>query len=263
MSADVSHFSMIGFPIQMSQPLAFQRAIDPLIQRCTLIDVGNQDRLCVVRDKSGAEIYIGFKSDPKAALSLSTANPAFEGEGRTAVEIVSVTPSTDAAYNSFEIRVSARFSGEQTPLIFDIADPRQAQAFVLGAKLSVDISAFSYQAEVYKNEKAYYRSQSKPSVKVVFASDSFVPTGMFLESVGGMANDNGPTAYADFVGTVLKSELRANQIGRGKFWWALVRTYGGSTINVVLDPSTVRQKLNAGSVLSGRFWLSARLAKSR
>ena len=252
---------MIGFPLPIAEAAAFRRSIDPLVQQCDFLQIDERNRLCVVTDKSGAEIYIGFSVKPEAAMSVSTVNPAFAGEGRTSVEIDTTLPNKDETFRPFEIQVSARFAGESTPLVFDLADPRQRGVFSHGAKISVDISAFSYKPEIYDNQAAFDRAQSKANVQVRFASNFFIPAGMFLDSVGGAANADGPTSYADLAGTVIKAQLRANAAGRGKFWWALVRTYGGSTMDVVLDPSTVRRKLRAGSILTGRFWLSARLTQ--
>ncbi len=101
----------------------------------------------------------------------------------------------------------------------------------------------------------------KPDVKAKFAPDYFVPSGMFFERVGGAMPDGAgrPIGFADFAGKVLKSELRTNAAGSGKFWWALVQTYGGSTVDVVMDPATVSSDPAVGSIVTGRFWLSARL----
>lgn len=81
------------------------------------------------------------------------------------------------------------------------------------------------------------------------AADHFIPSGMFNADMGGEAGGR-PTANADFAGTVLKSELRANDAGRGRFRWALVRTYGGNTIDIVLDPAQVKLDPQPGTIVS-------------
>jgi hypothetical protein len=254
-----SHFSMVGFEVATKDAAAMQQSFDPLLQKCEFAPIGGDDTLCIVRDPSGSELLIGLK-EKGASYTFVTANPAFAGEGKTAVEIDATVPNKEAAYAKYEIRISARFAGEKTPLIFELADPRQAASFKPGSKLDIDIAAFSYDAELYADAAAYDRAQAKPNVKVRFAPDYFIPSGMFNEGAGGAGGADGPDSYADFSGTVLKSALRSNAVGGAKFWWALVKTYGGATIDVVLDPATVPNEIKPGSILTGRFWLSARLA---
>lgn len=261
---DVSHFAMVGFPVAVRDADAMVRSMDPILKACAFVEVDRNNRLCVVRDKSGGELRVALRS--KAGQDeFVTANPGFTGEGRTEVAIVAVTPSRDKDYAPYEIRISAQFKGEKTPLIFDLADPQQLAAFKPGAKMAVDIAAFSFAPEFYADSASYYRAQEKPDEttgksRAVFADNFFIPSGMFLESVGGSATSEGPAADADFAGTVVKAERRTNAAGGGTFWWALVRTYNGALIDVVLAPETVPNPIKAGSIISGRFWLSARLA---
>jgi len=75
--------------------------------------------------------------------------------------------------------------------------------------------------------------------------------------------NNRPTAYADFAGKVLKAELRTNENGQGKFWWAGVQTYNDATIDVLMDPRTVSIAPGPDAVISGRFWLTGRLVETK
>jgi hypothetical protein len=235
--------------------------MEPMLQVCETIEIDVRSALCVIRDSSGAELWIGLRpSAKKSVTTFVTANPAFSGEGRTTVTVDRVIYRKDKTYRKFEVSVAARFGDDDVPFVFDLADPRDADVFRRGAKLVVDLAAFSYDAEVYADEAAYNRAQSEPENKVRFASNFFIPSGAFLESAGGMANEEGPTAYADFAGHVIKAELRTNTTGRAKFWWALVKTYSGAMIDVVLDPTALNREPQVGAVITGRFWLSARLA---
>ena len=85
---------------------------------------------------------------------------------------------------------------------------------------------------------------------------------MFFKSAGWEMPDGAKRqiGYADFAGKVLKSEHRTNKAGSGRFWWALVQTYDGATIDVVVDPSTIHGDPKPGAIMAGRYWLSARLA---
>lgn len=255
MLADVSHFSMAGFPVDTADRAAFAREIESFVDRCTPEPMGGKDLICVVRDPSGGEIWIGLRRDKNAGAALTAVNPAFGGEGQARMEIVGKSVAEEQ--KPFEVTVTASFG--DIPVVFDLADPRQADLLKAGRELNLSLAAFSFEPEFFKDEKSYYAAQPSGKDAIVFASEYFIPSGMFDEKVGGAAGKDGPAAYADFAGTVLKSELRTNSTGRGRFWWALVDAYGDMTIDVVLDPSTVKQAIEPGMVISGRFWLSGRV----
>ena len=263
---DVSHFSMVGFPVATQDADAMVRSMDPILKACEFVKIDRENRLCVVRDKSGSDLRVALRS-VAGTDEFVTANPGFAGEGRTEVEIVAAKPSADTNYARYEIQISARFKGEETPLIFDLADPQQLASFKPGAKIAVDIAAFSFAPEFYADKAAYYSAQQKSDAptgkpRAVFADNFFIPSGMFLESAGGSATAEGPSADASFAGTVVKAERRTNTVGGGTFWWALVRTYNDALVDVVLAPETVPNPINPGSIISGNFWLSARQATS-
>lgn len=257
---DVSHFSMAGFAIDVHNEAKMMKSAGTYLADCPLTQLTPSDSLCLIKDRSGGELRLAVRKTAAGALDLITLNPAFDGESRVAVEIAA--DASDPDWKPFEVAMSARFAGEETPLVFDLADPADAAWLKPGAKVTMKIAAFSYEPAVYANEAAYTKAQTATGTKAVFAPNFFIPTGMFLTSVGGAMPDGSsrPTPYADFAGAVLKSELRTNDTGKGRFWWALVRTYGGATVDVVIDPKSVRNEPKAGTIVTGRFWLSARLA---
>lgn len=256
MDAPINHFTMAGFEMRMQDQESFSRAIQPYAEHCAPEALGGRDFICRIGDPSGAEMWIGIRKPDETVRELASVNPAFAGEGRATVEIVGDV--SDPQWKPFEIAVSARFTGDEIPLVFDLADPRQAAEAKPGRTVAVSLTGFSFDASVFKDEKGYYDAQRKEGASVTFAVDHFIPSGTFNAEMGGGAVDGRPTAYAMFAGTVVKSELRANAAGRGRFWWALVRTYGGNTIDVVLDPSQVKLDPRPGTVVSGQFWLSGR-----
>jgi hypothetical protein len=202
-------------------------------------------------------LRVGLKRNAKGAWEVQTANPAFSGEGRANVEITADV--SDPEYKPFERNFSAHFAGDQAPIVFELSDPREATSFNAGAKIAIGITAFSYEPHLFSDEAAYMKSQ--PNEKVKFAANYFVPSGMFFERVGGAMEDGAkrPSPIADFAGTILKAELRTNSLGK-KFWWTSVKTYGGALFDVVIDPASIEDSPEPGAVISGRFWLSARVA---
>jgi hypothetical protein len=249
---------MVGFGLDIRSEAKMMKSASAFLADCPLRELGPTDSICLIKDQSGGELRLALRKTAAGPSELVTLNPGFDGEGRVEVDIVA--DASDPDWKPFEIAISARFAGEETPLVFDLADPAEAARLEPGGKVTMEIAAFSYEPTVHPDETAYYRAQEGSQVR--YAANFFIPSGLFKASVGGLIPDNSnlPQAYADFAGTVLKSEFRMNGVGKGRFWWALVRTYGGATFDVVIDPKTIRGELKAGSIVSGRFWLSARLA---
>ncbi|HEX5378032.1 MAG TPA: hypothetical protein VFW47_05635 [Phenylobacterium sp.] len=261
MQADVSHFTMVGFAFDATdQQTALRRLVVQAQKACHLVELDAEHADCVVTDPSGAELYVALRRKSGGAAEFVTLNPGFSGEGRTTIEVQG--DNTDPEWAPFEISVAGRFAGQETPLIVDLADPTQAARFKPGSRLTIDIAAFSYAPNVYADEAAYYAAQKAPGQKVRMAADFFVPSGMLFEKMGGALadSDKRPTAYADFAGKVLKTAIRTNGVGGESFRWALVETYDHATIDVVIDPKSIPQEPKVGSIISGRFWLSARIA---
>jgi len=256
---EVSHFSSVGFEIDFQNPAWMSALTHEYLPKCTASSLSPRDMVCLVKDPSGSELRLALRKGTKNAAELVTLNPGFDGESRVEVDIAADVSDPD--WKPFEVAMTARFRGEETPLVFDLADPAEAASLVPGAKVTLEIAAFSYAPSLFANEAAYIKSQD--GRQLYYAADFFIPSGMYKASVGGLIPEGSklPKAYADFAGTVLKAEFRTNAAGGGKFWWALVRTYGGSTLDVVIDPTTIPGAPEVGSILSGRFWLSARLAR--
>lgn len=252
MSVDISHFTMVGLAVDVSGEEAMSRSVQPYLAGCASRELAPAAFVCVVKLSSGSELRFGMRRGPEGVMQIATMNPAFAGEGRADVDVVG--DDSDPNEKPFEVTISARFRGEATPLVFDLADPSETAAKP-GTRLTVDLAAFSYHPELFEDEAAFARSQADHKLK--YAPNFFIPSGMFFGKVGGAMPDDAkrPIAYADFAGTVLKAELRSN--AGGKFWWALVKTYTGQTIDVVMDPRTIAQEPKPGWIVSGRFWLSA------
>jgi len=256
---DVTHFSMVGFAFDPGSRNGLAQFIEKHSIGCQPIELTKSEAVCVLRDPSGGDLWIAARRRDDGGNEFVTLNPGFAGEGRAKVDVVG--DNSDPEYAPFEIGVAARFSGEETPIVFDLADPSQAALTKRGASITVDLAAFSFKPEIYADAKAYDAAQAKTGGKIRFAPNFFIPTGSFFERAGGaMPNDaKRPTAYADFAGKVLKVGHRTNAADGRDFWWALVETYGNWTIDVVMDSSTVSTEPKVGSIIAGRFWLSGRV----
>ncbi len=254
LAAAVSHFSMVGFPVSTSDAATMGADVEVYARSCELTPLQGSNLLCVIEDKSGAELWVGFKGTSRDNLELFTFNPSLSGEGRT--EIVVDGDVSPADWRPFEIRIQARFADDETPLILDLADPREAVRFAPKSRLVADITAFADEIAFHDSEAAYYAGQKDREIK--FAANHFIPSGMFADGSGASKE---PSAHALFAGKIKKMELRSNETGKAKYWWFLVETYDGAVFNVVADPSQVRSTPKIGGLLDGSFWLSARVAK--
>ncbi len=256
-AAGVSHFSMVGFPVDITSAQTAGADFEHYVQLCNPEPLSKEGLLCVVKDHSGAELWVSLLDKGEGPVELNTANPAFSGRGKT--KIVVTADASPPEWKPYEVRIQAQFASGEAPLILDLADPREASRFIAGAKLEVDVTAFADEIALHDSEQVYYASQK--DVKVKFASNHFIPSGMFSTGSDQSGQPQYSTAHALFAGKILEAELRNNATGGGKFWWVLVQTFDGATFNVVADPIAVKTAPRIGGILSGSFWLSARLAE--
>lgn len=258
---------MVGFPLEVSSNGALNRSAGAQLKsadqrgtmRCEPAPGDVEKRVCVIRDPSGGELWYGLHKRSDGDAEMITLNPAFAGEGRAKLQIDGDV--SDPEWKPFEIGLYARFSGDETPIVFELTDPEQVALAKPGAEVTVSLAAFSYAPDVFKTEKDYYAAQRKAGFKYPFAASMFIPSGTFFEKVGGAMPDDAkhPVPYADFAGAVLKADLRTNSTGGGKFWAVLARTYEGATIDVVIDPESIKIEPKPGYIVTGRFWLTGRI----
>lgn len=254
---DASHFSMVGFDLDVRDPAAFTRDLAPFVRTCQPREFAPNELLCRVKDPSGGELLISLHKTGRGGAEMVTVNPAFDGEGRATVTIDGDV--SDPEWKTFERAYSAHFEAYDTPVVFELSDPEQASLAKHGQKVTVEIAAFSFDLKVFPDAAAFQRDQKDKPVQ--WSDAFFVPSGMFNPDAGGAAKADRPTPYADFAGTVIKSELRTNLAGGGRFWWALVSGFEGATFDVVIDPDQIDGPVKTGAVLTGRFWLTARIVQ--
>ena len=138
-------------------------------------------------------------------------------------------------------------SGE-FPLVFDLPDWELHEGR-LGSIVQVQLAAFAHELKSYESIEAFEQSQSE---KIKFASQSFIPSGLFTTE--DHVTDP-PQAHAIFTGHVLETSVITNPATGSSFCWAAVATLGGA-IDVVADPILLNGLIVRGGVLSGSFWLS-------
>lgn len=250
MDGGASHFSMVGYDLDASSIEAFQTELVEITDRCEIVVLDDRHTLCRIADAQGGEIYLGLVSDGPG-FSLHTANPAFTGSSRMPVRYQATV--SEAQWEPFEYALSVTVSDLDIPVLIDLADPREIGEFTEGQALMLDVTAFTYNPQLYVDENAYYEAQKEGGEETVFASNHFIPSGLFGEK---------PQAYAMFAGEILQAELKTTSMGTS-YWTTLVKTLDDVTINVVFDDISTKEPPQVGQLLAGEFWLSAHIVEAQ
>lgn len=180
-------------------------------------------------------------------------NPHFRGKSLMRVGLVQEvsrpegTPLDGAFYAWANPSEDDPETGE-FPFVFDVPD-YQLRRVQLPSILQVQLAAFAHELQSYESDEAYEQSQPE---KIKFASESFIPSGLFSPE-GGATEP--PLAHAVFTGHVRETSIITNPVTGNDFCWAKVRTLGGD-VDVVADPVLLNGLLVKGGVVSGSFWLS-------
>jgi hypothetical protein len=183
MDGDVSHFSMIGFDLDIANEAAFGVAIEKVLTDCDLIELKAPFKLCQTSSASGGELWTGVKEENNT-IEITTINPAFRGSGNMKVKVNAVV--SDPQWEPFEYQLSVTFGEYDVPVMVDLADPREKNKFVVGKEVDLDVTAFTYKPEIYSTVEEYFASQ-KDGDGTQYAEDYFIPSGLF---------GNEPTSHA-------------------------------------------------------------------
>lgn len=250
-----SHLSTLGFDIQtqegfvaLAQQVAAHAEVIPARVGQYLRWVGGSgEELWLQIDENGD--FVGM-------------NPHFNGKSSVRVRLEARVSREgdsvlDGAFQGWANPEPGKPESGAYPFVFDVPDAATYSEFLLPGIAEAQIAAFAHEISFYDSPYAYSVSQEGQRVK--FASQSFIPSGMFRLS--GAAIEP-PEAIAIFTGHVIEADVRKNSLTRQIFFWALVDTLGGR-YDVVIDRSLLAQAPSAGGVLSGSFWLSGRLNPRR
>ncbi|WP_189023581.1 hypothetical protein [Paenibacillus albidus] len=208
---------------------------------------------------TGKGIYVHLEANEGIELWLQLnpkheiigMNPHYTGQsdrclGITAEVVRKTDAVLDGAFHGWADPEPGGKSGIY-PLVFDIPDRALYGILELPQILRVQLTAFSHELYVYRDEEQFMNSQE---TEIKLAPESFIPSGLF-----GETDDPGATAF--FTGQVLQTREIVNEYTGFSFSWALVNTLGGE-IDVVTDTRLLAEPLTAGSILSGSFWISGK-----
>ena len=259
----MSHYSAIGFPAIDSND-----ELNDLIRQALRTLAENEDdteehsseaepsdNYMVYSDPSGAELWLGFSDDD----SLLCAEPYFSGSLHT-VGIDAVFPNGyDDGTGSVQVWMNGsewkdgEWLGGDYPFVFDTPDlasfPEQSES----TSCQIRLCAFAEAADIFADEAAFEAQQDR---EVPLSSTFFTPLGMFQSSDGA---ENQAKASAWFIGTVRAAETRRNELSGNDFYCCLIETHGG-TLQAVFPSDMLEHAPQTGNVISGKYWLTGRLA---
>jgi hypothetical protein len=241
----MSNLSDIGFPTSSNEEL--NSYIERWLANVSEIPC-RKGHYLKFADESGAEIYLQMDFGGE----FTGLNPYFAGKSRRKVFLTELIERDSSPMDG---GIHAWANGEKEgegdyPFVFDVPD-----VFVGNIDLpmvcEIQLNAFATNdLQIFESEDDFFASQTD---EVKYASQSFVPIGLFRQNEGIP-----PQAHGKFAGVVKEFELKNNQFSGANFYWFLVETLGGE-IDVVCDPNYIKDEPRIGSIIHGSFWLTGRI----
>ncbi len=247
-----SHLSTIGLPV------GTEAEFWDLAQRVGPLAAGvpvAAGTYFVWRDHGGAELWLQVTPDDQFVGMA----PHFSGESRVPARLTRRVPRPDGGPfdGSFHaLAVPDTDGGDGLyPFVFDSPEFLRLDPLPIPVDVTLQVAAFAHELEVFESEAHFAEVQdaNADDNTPALAARFFAPAGMLAAAPGEL-----PDARAVFTGVVVRSGERANGLSGRSFTWALVETHGG-TFDIVADTVLAPTPPPVGGVVSGSFWLSARV----
>jgi hypothetical protein len=243
-----SSFSSLGFPLEMDT--SYQHRLLKVALTGEQLRFGDGS---YVRWSPGAGIEIWLHVRHREVVGLA---PHFVGSASMRIGITDRISRPEESPFAGAMRAWANPPGEEPddgdyPFVFDLPDPNRFSGVELPRITSVQLAAFAHSFDHFRDSAAFDAAQQSSS-GLKYAAESFIPSGTFVNE--GQA----PGAFAIFNGRIRRAERRFNPFSNAPFWWVQVTTLGGD-VDVVVDPSILKEDPFIGGIAGGSFWLSGRL----
>lgn len=245
-----SQFSALGFHVSSGDDLA--ALASRVAERADTIDAPEGQYLKWA-PPSGEQLWLQVRRNGDA-MGM---NPHFEGKSvvRAVLEARVIRPThtpLDGTFLAWANPPADGSVGGDVPFAFDCPDAATI-AGPLPALVTLQVAAFAQQVTVHADRAAFAADQAAQGLS--FDVHSFIPSGLITPSGEPVVP---PESHALFTGVVIEAAERQNAVTGDLYSWALVETVGG-TIDVVIDMTLLGAPVRAGNVISGWFWLSARV----
>lgn len=208
------------------------------------------------RSRSGAEIWFHLGRTQAGEIEIVGLTPFFEGKSEVTLGLRRALHGSDE--NPFEgalegvLNPQDNCEGGSYPIVFDAVDFALSGAQQLPVKQRVRLSAFAREMAAFPDEAAYFAAQEDTD-RPVFASQSFIPVGLFASEQNGEAPEDMsavavPPSTAFFTGRVLEHNRLTNEATGRDFNWMLVETLD-TVIDVLADPDIVTGEIAEGGIV--------------
>lgn len=251
----MNHFTAIGIPLHTMEdaPALFT----PLLDDSTPLESTIPGYVYWVWEAGqGTEIWFQFNETTNTIISSS---PAFKGMTRITVNVTQALEEESPLEALLQGWVNPRDNDPESgdyPMVFTWLDKGLHPQLEYPQIHTFQITAFAHELVAYPNEDAFSASQPSSGdadeIKVSIGSESFIPTGMFVEE------GDTPRPTAMFNGRVLDMKELASPLDDEPFYWLRVRTFGGE-YDVVVSSDVIEGELAIDGIVSGVFWLCGRM----
>ncbi|MEQ9496054.1 MAG: hypothetical protein RIT81_04325 [Deltaproteobacteria bacterium] len=237
-----SHFSTIGLPVDSASHL--EALVDRLLPTATVHSAGRHGRYLLWQDGSGAQVWMQVDNHG----DIVGVQPHFEGSSRLRVGLTErvARDALDGAFHGWAAPSDDDAERGAYPFMFDAPDFGTHPGVRLPSVAQVQVAAFAHELALFDSVEAYEAAQTREHP---FASQSFIPTGLFEEDREAMGLC---TRH------VVRAGCRTNRHSGLPFYWAELETYAAQ-LDVLIDPELIERPPRGGDVLQGTFWLSGRL----
>lgn len=255
----MNHFTAIGIPLHTMEdaPALFT----PLLDDTTPLESTIPGYVYWVWEAGqGTEIWFQFNETTNTIISSS---PAFKGMTRITVNVTQALEEESPLEALLQGWVNPRDNDPESgdyPMVFTWLDKGLHPQLEYPQIHTFQITAFAHELVAYPNEDAFSAANQNPGssandndVKVSFAPESFIPSGMFVEEEGDT-----PTPTAMFTGHVLEVRELTTPLSDTPFYWIRVKTFGGE-YDVVATNDVIKGKPITGGIVTGVFWLRGRM----
>ena len=246
-----NHFSTIGFDVQSYQE--YVELAELVNSKSIKISTSNGlylnwtghlgEQLWLQYDNSGQ--FIGM-------------NPHFKGKSSVKMNLLSHSRRhcdsvLDGTFEAWTTSENKNSGGVTEKFLFDAPDASRYTEIGFPKTVNAQVAAFGHEVNV--QNFINHCNEFDEKIEFKFIRQQLEP---FLEFTDESEVIELPEAMVRMSGEVMESAQLCNQITKKPYYWALVKSLGG-TYDVVLDHKLARHLPQPGCILSGTYWLSGQI----
>ncbi|OOS25080.1 hypothetical protein B0680_02975 [Moraxella pluranimalium] len=240
----MSHFSTIGFDVKTSDDLLL--LTENILQMAHRYSTHKKAVYFCYTDPSGAQIWVC--KDKKRGDIINTI-PSFLPKQTQKIGVLKIKPKGTNKKVFAHAWLNPIYYDNHSidgdfPLVIHLPDYLNHQ--IKKNAQTAYLTLFANDVELYVDTHEFYKCNDKGGVKI--AHESFFAIEVF---------DKIPHSQVLVSGTVLKSELRTNQLTNNPFYWCLIQTYA-SNYEAVYPFDMFYKIPEVGNIIFGKYWITGR-----